>query len=86
MKILEAGHGPKPEWVGRRLKCKKCFCKFQLEKGDNVKKLRYYCSDDSCSCDGHHSAHPYHILRTRCPKCKAIVKINSDKRSPFKLD
>lgn len=70
MKILKAGQCKDPKWIGKKITCEGCCCRFQLEKGDTIMDGGF-CDKDSCFCDDHHT--PQSHLAVRCPECKTKV-------------
>ncbi|MDP1718804.1 MAG: hypothetical protein Q8L24_00030 [bacterium] len=67
-KIVGYTKGKSPKWIGKKLECKKCNCRFIIVVGDRVWKI----GGEGTNCDGRYSWSDY---RTKCPnqKCGKTV-------------
>lgn len=59
--MIATGKSPNKPWIGEKITCEECKCKFELEDGDSVK---------------FESTPEGEYYTYRCPECKEKIYIN----------
>lgn len=74
MKIIEHGERKKKWWIGKKLKCKACKCRFELDRSDWLKR---HWRHGSCVADCSQPCRLKHGVErgweVKCPECKEGV-------------